>query len=253
MENKQPDFLDLLLEAHIDLERQGPGSREAVEKALGFLGDLSRFENIADLGCGTGGQTLILAEYLKGKIIGLDMFPAFSEKLNKRASEKNLGDRVKGIVGNMENLPFEKNSLDLIWSEGAVDNIGFEKGLSHWRGFLKEGGYAAVTCPSWLTKEHPAEAKQFWTDAGSQLDIVEDNIKIMQNLGYQFTAAFALNEECWTENYFYPREQAINKLIEKYSNCDTVREYAALNRREVELYRKYKRNYGYVFYIGRAV
>jgi hypothetical protein len=75
----------------------------------------------------------------------------------------------------------------------------------------------------------------------------------MQNLGYQFTAAFALNEECWTENYFYPREQAINKLIEKYSNCDTVREYAAINRREVELYRKYKRHYGYVFYIGRAV
>ena len=69
----------------------------------------------------------------------------------------------------MEELPFEKNSLDLIWSEGAIDNIGFEKGLSHWRTFLKEDGMIAVTCPSWLTSVHPEEAENFWTDAGSKL------------------------------------------------------------------------------------
>ena len=252
MENKQPSFLDLLLEAHIGLERQGPGSRDTIEKALGFLGNLDHFENIADLGCGTGGQTLILAEYLTGNIVGLDMFPAFTRELENKAVNKNLGDRVKSVVGNMESLPFEKTSFDLIWSEGAIDNIGFEKGLSHWREFLKEGGYVAVTCPSWLTKEHPAEAEQFWSDAGSRLDLVEDNIRIMQNCGYQFVAAFALAEDCWTKHYFEPREQAINKLIEKYDNGDAVRAYAALNRREVELYRKYQQHYGYVFYIGRA-
>lgn len=253
MENKQPTFFDLLLEAHIGLERQGPGSRETVEMALGFLEDLGRLENIADLGCGTGGQTLILAELLKGNIVGLDMFPAFTRELENKVANKNLGDRVKGVVGNMESLPFEKNSIDLIWSEGAIDNIGFEKGLSHWRAFLKAGSYVAATCPSWLTKEHPAEAERFWSDAGSRLDLVEDNIRIMQNCGYQFVAAFALTEDCWTKNYYEPREQAIDGLIEKYDNCDTVREYAALNRREVELYMKYKRHYGYVFYIGRAV
>lgn len=253
MENKQPSFLDLLLEAHIGLERQGPGSRETVKKALGFLGDLKKFESIADLGCGTGGQTMILAEHLSGNIVGLDMFPAFAEALDRKAAEKNLGGRVKGIVGNMESLPFEKSSLDLIWSEGAIDNIGFEKGLSHWRGFLKEGGCIAVTCPSWLTKEHPAEAEKFWSDAGSQLDLIGKNIEIMQNCGYRFIAAFVLDEDCWTENYFYPRERAIQRLIEKYDSCDTVMEYAGLNRREMELYLRYKQHYGYVFYIGRAV
>ena len=97
MENKQPSFLDLLLEAHIGLERQGPGSRETIEKALGFMGDLSRFESVADLGCGTGGQTLTLAEHLSGSIVGLDMFPAFAEELDKRAKDKDLQGRVKGV------------------------------------------------------------------------------------------------------------------------------------------------------------
>lgn len=38
MENKQPSFIDLLLEAHIGLERQGPGSLETMKQALGFCG-----------------------------------------------------------------------------------------------------------------------------------------------------------------------------------------------------------------------
>ena len=253
MENKQPTFLDLLLEVHIGLERQGPGSRKAVERALGFLGDLSRLERAADLGCGTGGQTMILAEYLSGSITGLDMFPAFVDVLNKNARNRGIDNRVKGIEGNMEDLPFEKGSLDLIWSEGAIDNIGFEKGLRHWREFLNCCGYIAVTSPSWLTKEHPQEAGQFWSEAGSALDTVEKNIGIMQDCGYQFVSAFALPEECWTENYYYPREKAICELIGKYDNCETVRQYAELNRREVGLYLEYKQYYGYVFYIGRAV
>ncbi len=252
MANTQPTFLDLLLEAHIGLERQGPGSPETVRMALGFLGDSDRFENIADLGCGTGGQTLLLAEYLPGHIVGLDLFPAFTEELDRKAKSRDLGGRVRGVAGNMESLPFEKASFDLIWSEGAIDNIGFEKGLRHWRGFLRQGGYVAVSCPSWLTKEHPAVVEKFWADAGSGLDSVEKNIAIMQDCGYQFIAAFTLSEECWTDHYFYPREQAIEQLIAKYDNCDTVREYADLNRREVELYLEYKQHYGYVFYIGRT-
>ena len=253
MKSEHPTFLDLLLEAHIDLERQGPGSPETVLQALGFLRPLDRFERIADLGCGTGGQTMLLAEHLTGTILGLDMFSSFVDVLNEKAKERGLDGRVKGIVGHMEDLPFEKNSLDLIWSEGAIDNIGFREGLSHWRGFLKDGGYVAVSCPSWITKEHPAVVEQFWSDAGSSLAPADANIEALQDCGYEFIAAFVLPEECWTKNYFTPREQAIRKLLVKYDSCDTVKEYAELNRREVELYMDYGQHYGYVFYIGKAV
>lgn len=253
MENKQPSFLDLLLEAHIGLERQGPGSADTVKKALGFLGPLDRFEHTADLGCGTGGQTILLTEHLPGTIVGLDMFPDFIEKLNNTAKTKGFENRVKGIVGKMEDLPFKEESLDLIWSEGAIDNIGFREGLCHWRRFLRQNGFVVVSCPSWVTKEHPTVVEQFWSNAGSHLDPVEKNIEIMQDCGFEFIAAFVLPEECWTENYFYPRERAIRSLAEKYESCDTVKEYAELNRQEVDLYLKYKKHYGYVFYIGRAI
>ena len=253
LETKHLSMVYILLETHIGLERQGPGSSEAVEQALGFLKPLNQFSKIADLGCGTGGQTLLLAKYLSGTIIGLDMFSDFIDKLNENARKMKLDNRVTGIIGSMEKLPFQTKSLDLIWSEGAIDNIGFKEGLSHWHGFLKKGGFIAVTCPSWLTEERPNVVERFWNDAGSQLETISDNIKIMQKCGYQFVASFALPQKCWTENYFIPREKAINKLLEKYAGNKIMMEYAEQNRYETELYSKYSQHYGYVFYIGKVI
>ena len=40
--------------------------------------------------------------------------------------------------------------------------------------------------------------------------------------------------------------------IEKYAGNDTMIEYAAQNRYEIDLYSKFNQYYGYVFYIGRT-
>ena len=194
-----------------------------------------------------------LAEHLSGEIIGLDLFPGFANKLTENAKARGLGDRVSGVAGNMESLPFEKGSFDMIWSEGAIDNIGFEKGLRHWRDFLKENGYVVVSCPTWITKEHPEIVEKFWSESGSNLETIDKNIEILQNAGYRYIASFLLPDECWFDSYFNPREKAIEKLSEKYSDSQTMKQYAEVNRHEVDLFRNYSRHYGYVFYIGQKV
>jgi len=130
-------------------------------KALSFLENPERMKRVADLGCGSGGQTIVLAQNIPGTIVGVDQFPDFINILNDNAQKLNLTERVQGIVGSMENLSFHKDEFDLIWSEGAIDAIGFEKGLAHWHGFIKKNGYVVVSCPSWLTDERPAEKKSF--------------------------------------------------------------------------------------------
>ena len=253
MKSEQISMMDLVIELHKGLERQGPGSTEMTIKALSFLDDLSKISRAADLGCGSGGQTMVLAQNIAGSITGLDLFPDFIEIFNENAKKMNLGDRVNGIVGSMDELPFEKEEFDLIWSEGAIDNIGFEKGIGYWNGFLRKGGYIAVSCPSWLTDEHPAEVDKFWTEAGSGLDTVAHNIAGMQKNGYSFVAAMTLPEECWTDNYFIPRKAAEKALMEKYAGNQTAEEYVESDQYEVELYSKYKQHYGYIFYIGKKL
>jgi SAM-dependent methyltransferase len=253
MQNNQPSVMDLIYESHIGLERQGIGSAEMTIKALSFVENLNNSSKVLDLACGTGGQTMVLRQNLTGSIIGMDIYPAFIDVFNDNAKKLNLQNRVKGIVGSMDNLSFPKEEFDLIWSEGAIDNIGFEKGLNHWNGFLKKNGYVAVTCQSLLTYERPAEIEKFWTDVGASIDTTESNISIMQKVGYGFVAAFALPEKCWTDYYFIPREAADKALLEKYPGNETVKAYVEENKVEVELYSKYKQYYGYVFYIGKKV
>ena len=79
------------------LERQGPGSPEATLKALGFIDNLTGQSCIADLGCGTGGQTRTLAAHVQGSVTGLDLFPDFIRIFNRQATQSGLQDRVEGL------------------------------------------------------------------------------------------------------------------------------------------------------------
>ncbi len=253
MEKEQLSAFDILIETHTVLERQGPGSSEMTLRALSFIDNLGAIRRAADFGCGTGTQTMLIAQSIPGEIVGLDLSDDFIRTFNENAEKASLGGKASGIVGSMLELPFQKEEFDLIWSEGAIDGIGFENGLSYWNSFLRKGGYVAVTCPSWFSSEHPKEIEKFWLDAGSGLDTVDYNIGVMQKCGYSFAASFILPENCWTDNYFIPREAAQKALLEKHPDNKNVIEAIESSKYEAELYSKYKQYYGYAFYIGRKM
>ena len=246
------DF-DLINEYFTELERLGPGSPAETIRALGFIGNLANTTKIADLGCGTGVQTMVLAQNTEATITALDLYAGSIDKLNATAAKLGLQHRVKGIVASMDNLLFQKDEFDLIWSEGAIANIGFEKGLNHWRDFLKKAGYIAVTYESWFTDERPAEIEKWWMDAVPEITTIGHNIAIMQKTGYIPVAAFALPEHCWINNYFMPQKARQEEFLKKHAGNKAVENMIAFLRREADLYLKYKQYYGYVFYIGKKI
>lgn len=243
----------LINEFFTELERQGPGSPEETIRALGFIDNLSNKTKIADLGCGTGAQTMVLAQNTEATITALDLYAGSIDKLNVTAGKLGLQNRVKGIVGSMDNLPFQNEEFDLIWSEGAIANIGFEKGLNHWKEFLKKGGYVAVTYESWFTDERPAEIEKWWVDAVPEIGTIGHNISIMQKTGYIPVAAFMLPENCWIDNYFILQKTRQEEFLKKHTGNKTAEDMIAFMRREADLYSKYKQYYGYVFYIGKKM
>ena len=246
------DF-NLICEYFSSIERQGPGSNEVTIKALNFIENINKESQIADIGCGTGGQTMILAQNTTGQIRAFDLFPMFIDMFNMNAKKLNLNDRVQGIVGNMDNLPFRDEELDLIWSEGAIYNIGFERGLREWRKFLKKGAYIAVTEASWFTEERPAEINDFWMNAYPEINTISNKVAQMQKHGYIPVATFILPENCWIENFYIPQISAQEKFLKKYSGNKTAEDFIASERHEANLYNKYKSFYGYVFYIGKKI
>lgn len=246
------DF-NLICEYFSCVERQGPGSPEVTLRALSFIDNLTDNSFIADIGCGTGGQTMVLAQHAPGHITGLDLFPGFIDILNRNASRLGLQNKVKGIVGSMDKLPFREKELDLIWSEGAISHIGFERGLHEWGKFLKIGGYVAVTDATWFTEKRPAEIHNYWIAHYPEIDTIPNKVAQIQKLGYIPVATFILPTTCWTENYFAPLIKAQDMFLEKYAGNKTAEKFVELQRLDAELYRKYKEFYGYAFYIAKKV
>lgn len=246
------DFdMNLICDYFGRLERQGPGSPDSTIKALSFITTTHEEIKIADLACGTGGQTITLAKNTTGSIIGLDIFPDFINKFNTNVEKSGFQNRIKGIVGSMDSLPFKNEEFDIIWSEGAIANIGFRKGLSYWKEFLKKDGYLAITYESWFTDKRPTEIEKFWIDAVPEMGTISENISALQNAGYNFVAAFTLPEKCWTDGYFIPQKSIQEDFLEKNKGNMSAKAFIEYMKYEAELYAKYKAYYGYVFYIGK--
>jgi SAM-dependent methyltransferase len=245
--------INLICEYFSNTERQGPGSPEITIRALSFIDNLSEESRIVDIGCGTGGQTMVLAQHTLGNVRGVDLFPTFINQLNSNANKLNLQERVKGIVGSMDNLPLQQEEIDLFWSEGAIYNIGFERGLNEWRKFIKTGGYIAVSEASWFTDERPTEIDEFWMDAYPEIDTIPNKVEQMQKAGYIPVATFILPEECWTENFYAPQVPVQDLFLKKHAGNKAAEDFIANQRHEEQLYYKYKEYYGYVFYIGKKI
>ncbi|MCD7898351.1 MAG: class I SAM-dependent methyltransferase [Bacteroides sp.] len=244
---------NLICDFFSNTERQGPGSPEVTLKALSFIDNLTDKSLIADIGCGTGGQTMVLAQHTSGNITGIDLFPKFIDLFNANATKLNLQHRVKGIVGSMDNLSFGNEELDLIWSEGAIYNIGFERGLKEWRQFLKTGGYIAVSESAWFTDERPAEIHNYWMEHCPEMDTIPNKVAQIQKAGYIPVATFILPTTCWTEHYFAPLVRAQEMFLDKYAGNKIAEEFVWYQRYDAELYRKYKEFYGYVFFIAKKI
>ena len=155
---------DLLIDLHKGNKRQGPGGDEQTMQAMQLAGlaGISRPLKIADIGCGTGASTLVLAKNLNATITAVDLFQDFLDVLSEDADKHGVEDKIKTLAVSIEELPFEEASLDVIWAEGAIYNMGFAKGVEYFKRFLKPGGILAVSEITWLTNERPLEIQQHW-------------------------------------------------------------------------------------------
>ena len=244
--------IELIIDLHKDKERQGPGSERDTLRALELmLLPSDKKLNIADIGCGTGGQTMTLAQNLDGQITAVDLFSEFLNKLNERSDKMGLTERIKTLQASMEDLPFEREGLDIIWSEGAIYNLGFEKGVKSWKDFLKVGGYLAVSDITWISNARPKEIEDFWKEECPEIDIASNKISILEANGYTLEGYFVLSQDSWVENYYKPIEAGFGPFLDRNHNSVLAKKVVDEYKAEIKMYQTYKDYYSYGFYIAR--
>lgn len=246
MENFQ-----LLIDLHKGANRQGPGGDAETEKALGLaMIDRSAPLKIADIGCGTGASTLLLARLLEARITAVDFLQDFLEELKGKAEKLGLSKKITTLCCSMDDLPFEDEEYDVIWSEGAIYNIGFEKGVADWRRYLKTGGLLVVSEITWITGDRPSELQQYWDGEYPEIDVASSKIAVLEKTGYSPIGYFVLPERCWLDNYYRPMQNRFKDFLDRNGNSEEACAVVASEEREIEMYERYKDYYGYGVYVA---
>jgi SAM-dependent methyltransferase len=244
--------LELIIDLHRNAERQGPGSEKETLKALEYIHlPVDQWLQVADIGCGTGGQTLTLAQEMNAQVTAIDIFPEFLEALNSRAEQRGLTHKIETMTKSMDDLPFPEEKFDIIWSEGAIYNIGFENGIKKWKEYLKTGGYLAVSEITWITNSRPKEIEAFWHAEYERIDTASNKIKILEANDYTLAGYFYLQQESWLENYYLPIEQEFDDFLVRNDHSLMAKQVVQQYKDEIALYHKFKDYYSYGFYVAR--
>ena len=231
------------------LPRQGPGCTGATRKAYSYLPTLPKDAKILDIGCGSGTQTRELAKLTSGIITAVDNYQPFLDTLTIQAQKNGLGQRIRPLYASMDSLPFEKEQFDLIWSEGSIFIIGFEKGLATWKPLLKKGGYMVVSDAAWFESNPPGELVQWWEKEG-YIPRTEDQLaEQVRNSGFRLITMYRLPEAGWWENFYVPMLDRLNELRKIHGGDPALAAVLDTFDHEIDMYRQYKRYYGYTLFV----
>ncbi len=231
------------------LPRQGPGDDKSTKRAFRKLAGLPGHPEILDVGCGSGGQTIVLANLTPGKITALDNHVPFIEKLKRDAKKAGCADRIQCVVGDMAVMNFPKGSFDVIWCEGAAFVMGFSNSLKSWRPLLRTKGYLAVSELVWFKKRAPKEVKDFFAREYPDMKYYEHIFPIIESAGYKMIDYFPLPAKSWWTHYYTPAEKRLIAMRRKYRNDKKARAIFDSFQLEIDMHRKYSQYYGYGFYI----
>ena len=179
MDYSKEDINSIFNEANYGLGCGNPGS----------IANLKKGEVVLDLGCGAGFDAFLASRKVgsSGKVYGVDMTEEMIKKAKSNAAKNNINN-VEFLLGEIEDLPLEDNTIDVIISNCVINlSPNKEQVFKEAKRVLKENGRLAI---SDILKE-----KEFPNEILSELDnysscitgsIKKDEvINILKTLGFQ--------------------------------------------------------------------
>ncbi len=153
------------------------------------IASLKEGDVVLDLGSGAGFDAFLAAQKVgeRGRVIGVDMTPEMLEKARANAQKGNYKN-IEFRLGEIEKLPVEDNSVDVIISN-CVINLSPEKQKVFEEAFrvLKPGGRLMVS-DLVLTKELPGiikESVEAYVGCLAGAIMKDDYLSLIKKVGFR--------------------------------------------------------------------
>jgi ubiquinone/menaquinone biosynthesis C-methylase UbiE len=184
--------------------------------------------SILDVGCGSGVVTIELSKLCNGRIVALDIDEHALDRLDTKIKKARLSHRVSTLKRSMLDMDFANERFDIIWAEGSIHVVGFEKGLREWSWFLKPKGFLVVH---------------------DETSNIEGKLKLIASGGYDLIDYFMLDQDVWWTEYCVPLQKMIDEM---QPECASEPEALALlyqNQQEIDTFKISPERYHSTFFI----
>lgn len=244
-------YFQALIELHHGLEQQGPGDKEFSRQILSNLEGLPENPRIADMGCGAGAGTLVLAEMFRSNIRAVDFSREFLNDLETRAKQKDLDQFIETVACDMGKTGWAPKSVDLLWSEGSAYILTFSGALASWRPLMAYHGIAVISELSYFTDQTPEPLKDHMKNMYPAIKKESENAQIAKASHFDVLEVLRLPTHAWWEHYYDPLKENIQSY--KSSKDPTMQAVIAETENEMKFFQEYAAFYGYSFYILKAI
>lgn len=216
--------MSAIYDLFLRLDRAGPGDAASLARAVVGLPPGAR---VLDAGCGVGADTgALLARGFT--VTALEASEVFVTEVARR----HPGARA--VLGDMRAPP--GGPYDLIWSAGAVYNVGVTAALAAWRGALAPGGRVAFSDLCKRVEVLPQACAAYWATEGLTLRDAATLEAEVAAAGWRVLAADWVSAQGWAA-YYEPLEAAL-------AGCPDADLVAAF-RAEIANWREYGDTFGY--------
>jgi SAM-dependent methyltransferase len=230
------------------LDQLGPTTDATRTAVLELIRDrLPVAPAIADLGCGSGVGSLFLARALPAATVtAVDLHAAFLAELRRKAAVE--GAAITVLEADMASPPLAAGSLDLVWCDSAIYNIGREPALDAWRELLKPAGLIAFSDVTWAIEDPPAPAAAFWAGEYPAMTTIAGVERDIEAADFALVATHRSPGTDW-QTYYAPLRQRLSTLRpEATATLDKVLDAMA---REIVIFDRHGDSYASVFFIVR--
>ena len=175
--------------------------------------------SILDIGCGSGAPTIELAKLCNGHITAIDVDEKRLQKLEEKVDKMGFSNRISIVKLSMMELNSLGAKFDIIWAEGSIYAIGFERGIREWKELLVDNGFLIIH---------------------DQNDELTTKLNLIRKYGYTLLEQIDVSHEEWWKRYYEPLE---SRLGEDNLDSETIRDL----RNRIDSFKKDP--HGSVFFI----
>jgi SAM-dependent methyltransferase len=230
------------------LDQLGPTTNATRQAVLELIrARLPAAPVVADLGCGTGVASLFLARALPGtRITAIDLDAGFLADLRGKAAVEGVAVTV--LEADMADPPLAAGSLDLVWCDSAIYNIGRKPALDAWRRLLKPGGLIAFSDVTWATEDPPAPAAAFWADEYPAMTTIAGVEREIAATGFTLVATHRSHGTDW-QAYYAPLRRRLATL--RPAATAALAKVLDVMAEEIAIFDRHGDSYASVFFIVR--